>query len=137
MSLLLVLVGGAVGAPARFLIDRAVMRGRGGSMPWGTFAVNVIGSFVLGVVVGAASVAPPQAVHTVVGLSPEQWRLLLGTGFCGALTTYSTFSFENLRFLQEGRAQAALANTGLTLAATVVAVASGLALGYVLASAAV
>ena len=129
MSLLLVLVGGAVGAPARFLIDRAVMRGRGGSMPWGTFVVNVIGSFMLGVVVSATSMSPPQAVHTVVGLSPEQWRLLLGTGFCGALSTYSTFSFENVRLLEEGRVGLALANTGGTIITTCAAVAAAQALG--------
>ncbi|MDO5697854.1 MAG: fluoride efflux transporter CrcB [Dermatophilus congolensis] len=119
MSLLLVMLGGAAGAPARFLVDRAVMRGRSGVMPWGTFAVNVIGSFVLGLVVGAGV--------------PQTWRLLLGTGFCGALTTYSTFSFENVRLLQEGRSEIALANTAASLAATSAAVGAGLLLGSVVA----
>lgn len=128
MSLFLVLLGGAVGAPVRYLVDRAVMRGRSGAMPWGTLAVNVIGSFVLGLVVGVTSVIPAAAQAAYAGLTADQWRLLLGTGLCGALTTYSTFGFENVRLLQEGRVQLAMVNIGGTLAATCAAVAAGLAL---------
>ncbi len=130
MSLLLVLVGGAIGAPARFLVDRAVMRGRPGAMPWGTFVVNVAGSLALGIIVGSLSGAMSAAP-----LHSDPWRLLLGTGFSGALTTYSTFSFENVRLLEEGRMRLALANIAGTLITTCAAVAAGLALGAALSPA--
>ncbi len=88
MTWLLVAVGAAVGAPARYLADRAVQRRHLTVYPWGTWVVNVAGSFVLGVVAGSADAAGP-------------WSALLGTGFCGALTTYSTFGYETLRLVQE------------------------------------
>ena len=73
--------------------------------PWGTLAVNVLASFVLGVVTGAAG-----AVSPAVGL-------VLGTGFCGALSTYSTFSYETLRLLETGARFYALANVVVALVA--------------------
>lgn len=81
MTLLWVALGAAVGAPLRYLADRALNAGR--TYPWGTFAVNVAGSFLLGLLVAIP-----------VGHTASQ---ILGTGFCGALTTYSTFGFEVLR----------------------------------------
>jgi fluoride exporter len=79
---LLVIVGAAVGAPLRYATDRIVQSRHDTGFPWGTFTVNVAGSFVLGVVVGGA---PPGVVA------------LVGTGFCGALTTYSTFGYETVQ----------------------------------------
>jgi CrcB protein len=90
LSLLLVITGAAIGAPLRYLTDRAVQSRHDTVFPWGTFAVNVIGSLILGLVTGAVSAG---------GASP-QVRLAVGTGFCGALTTYSTFSYETLRLLE-------------------------------------
>lgn len=95
MSLVIVMVGAAVGAPLRYLTDRAVQRRHDSAFPWGTFIVNVVGSFVLGLVSGR--------------LSPEL-QLLVGTGFCGALTTYSTFSYETLRLGEDGSVLLAGAN---------------------------
>jgi CrcB protein len=89
VTVLLVAAGAAVGAPLRYLLDRAVQRRHGSGFPWGTLTVNVLGSLVLGVLVGLP--APP-------ALSS-----LLGVGLCGALTTYSTFGYETLRLLT-GRA---------------------------------
>jgi len=90
MSLFLVITGAAIGAPLRYLSDRAVQARHDTVFPWGTFTVNVLGSLILGLVTGAV---------TAGGASP-QLQLALGTGFCGALTTYSTFSYETLRLLE-------------------------------------
>lgn len=89
MTVLLVALGAAVGAPARYLIDRAVQARHDSLFPWGTFTANVAGSFLLGLLAAA-------------GLHASQEVLaLLGTGLCGALTTYSTFSYETLRLAQQ------------------------------------
>ncbi len=92
MTVLLVLLGGMIGAPARYLTDRAVQAGHDSVFPWGTFAVNLAGSLILGVLLGAEH-------H--LGLSSSV-LLLLGTGFCGGLTTFSTFGYETLRLLEDG-----------------------------------
>ncbi|WP_031083181.1 fluoride efflux transporter CrcB [Streptomyces sp. NRRL WC-3549] len=97
---LLVAAGGAVGAPLRYLTDRAVQARHDTVFPWGTFTVNVIGSLVLGVLTGAA--LSGAAGHTV--------QLLLGTGLCGALTTFSTFSYETRRLAEDGARAYAVAN---------------------------
>lgn len=81
MTLLWVALGAAVGAPLRFVVDRWLNTGAG--FPWGTFAVNVAGSLALGFLVG-------------LQVSPTL-TAALGVGFCGALTTYSTFGHEVLR----------------------------------------
>jgi CrcB protein len=110
VTLLLVLLGGAVGAPARYVTDVVVQRLHGSAFPWGTWTVNVAGSFVLGVV---AAGAPSWAVT------------LLGTGFCGALTTFSTFGYETVRLAEEGETGTALANAAGSLAAGLAAAAAG------------
>ncbi|WP_326701338.1 fluoride efflux transporter CrcB [Streptomyces sp. NBC_01754] len=97
---LVVAAGGAVGAPLRYLADRAVQARHDSVFPWGTFTVNVIGSLVLGVLTGAA--LSGAVGHTV--------QLLLGTGLCGALTTYSTFSYETRRLVEDGARAFAAAN---------------------------
>ncbi|MEV8226335.1 CrcB family protein [Streptomyces sp. NPDC079167] len=100
MNWLLVALGGAVGAPLRYLTDRAVQARHGAGtpyvFPWGTFTVNAAGSLLLGVLTGATVSTPVYA--------------LLGTGLCGALTTYSTFSYETLRLAETGRGFLAGAN---------------------------
>lgn len=122
MTLALVLVGGAIGAPLRYLVDLVVQARHDSVMPWGTFIVNVIGSFVLGVVLGAASVS---------GLPPEV-VVFLGTGVCGGLTTFSTFGFETVRLLEEGRAGAAALNAVLSLGAGLLVATAGWSLGAAL-----
>lgn len=91
---LVVAAGAAVGAPLRYLTDRAIQSRTRRPLPWGTLTVNVVGSAVLGLVTGLAS----RAV-----ISP-QLLLLLGTGLCGALTTWSTLAYETVR-LTEMRAR--------------------------------
>lgn len=100
MNWALVIVGGMVGAPLRYLTDRAVQSRHDTVFPWGTFTVNVAGSLVLGVLTGAVT----------AGAATSHLQLLLGTGLCGALTTYSTFSYETLRLTEDGARFHAVAN---------------------------
>lgn len=118
MSLLLVIGGAAVGAPLRYLSDRAIQSRHDTVFPWGTLAVNVIGSLILGVVTGAV---------TAGGASP-QVQLAVGTGFCGALTTYSTFSYETLRLLEDDARLFAAANVVASIVAGVGAAFLGVAI---------
>lgn len=117
MTLLLVVLGGAVGAPLRYLADRFVQARHDSAFPWGTFVVNVAGSFLLGALLAGAS------GHVVA---------LLGTGFCGALTTYSTFGYETVRLVEEGAYRPALANVIGSIAAGLAAAFAGAALVTVL-----
>ncbi|MFI9050273.1 fluoride efflux transporter CrcB [Streptomyces sp. NPDC053427] len=100
MNWLLVVAGAVVGAPLRFLTDRLVQSRHDSVFPWGTFTVNVAGSLILGLLTGAAT----------VGAASSHVQLLLGTGLCGALTTYSTFSYETLRLALDGARFYAAAN---------------------------
>jgi fluoride exporter len=99
--ILAVLAGGMIGAPARYLTDRFVQARRDTVFPWGTFAVNMAGSAVIGFLLGA---------ERHLGLPPVVFALL-GTGFCGGLTTFSTFGYETLRLLEDG----AVADAGLNV----------------------
>ncbi|MDX3384176.1 fluoride efflux transporter CrcB [Streptomyces niveiscabiei] len=116
MNWLLVAVGGMIGAPLRYLTDRAVQSRHDSVFPWGTFTVNVVGCLVLGALTGAASAGP-------------DLRLLLGTGLCGALTTYSTFSYETLRLAETGAGLDALANVAGSLLAGLGAAFGGVWIG--------
>jgi len=114
---LMVALGALVGAPARYLTDRAVQSRHDSAFPWGTLIVNVVASLVLGVLVGAASRVDPQVTA------------LVGTGFCGALSTYSTFSYETIRLTGEGARFYAVANVALSLVAGIGAAAIGVSVG--------
>ncbi|WP_285760151.1 fluoride efflux transporter CrcB [Nocardiopsis ansamitocini] len=96
MTTLMVVLGAAVGAPARYLIDRAVQSRHESLFPWGTFCANTVGCLLLGVL-------------TVLPLSGEVMALA-ATGFCGALTTYSTFAYETVRLVREGARTLAVLN---------------------------
>lgn len=117
MIALMVALGAMVGAPARYLTDRAVQSGHDTVFPWGTLTVNVVASLVLGVLTGVA------------GHASGNVSVLLGTGFCGALSTFSTFSYETVRLLQERDRFYAAANVLLSLLAGLGAVALGWSVG--------
>ncbi|KPC66916.1 fluoride efflux transporter CrcB [Streptomyces chattanoogensis] len=117
MNWLLVVAGAVVGAPLRFLTDRFVQSRHDSVFPWGTFTVNVVGSLVLGLLTGAAA----------VGVASPHVQLLIGTGLCGALTTYSTFSYETLRLAQDGARLFSLVNAAASVAAGLGAAFAGLA----------
>ncbi|GIE81106.1 putative fluoride ion transporter CrcB 2 [Actinoplanes philippinensis] len=118
MTALLVALGAAVGAPLRFLTDRVMQARFGTAFPWGTLTVNVAGSFVLGLVLGL-----PLAPGAVA---------LLGTGFCGALTTYSTFSWEILALTRRREILAATGYALLSITAGMGAAVIGGALGHLI-----
>ncbi|WP_018784060.1 CrcB family protein [Micromonospora sp. CNB394] len=117
MTVLLIALGAAIGAPLRYLTDRAVQSRHAAPFPWGTLTVNVAGSLLLGGLL-AAPVGP-------------RVTALVGTGFCGALTTWSTLGYETLRLARTGERRVAYANMALS----VVAGLGAAFLGYVLVTA--
>jgi CrcB protein len=121
MIALAVLIGGMIGAPVRYLTDRVIQARDDAIFPWGTFAVNMAGSAVIGFLLGAQ--------HRL-GL-PSYAFALLGTGFCGGLTTFSTFSYETLRLLEDG----AVGVAGLNVLASLVTGCLLAWLGFLLAGA--
>jgi CrcB protein len=113
VSLLLVLVGGALGALVRFLVDRAIATRVDAVLPWGTLAVNVTGSALLGALAGAGAALPDPV-----------WQLA-GVGFCGALTTWSTLGYETIRLVESGARRYAVLNVTLSIVAGLAAAALG------------
>lgn len=114
-----VALGGLVGAPARFLVDRLVVDRVEMDFPLGTLAVNISGAFFLGLLSGLG------LAHHV----PAPVEALVGTGFCGAYTTFSTWSYETVRLVEEGELLQAAVNAFVSLAAGMLAAGAGLALG--------
>jgi fluoride exporter len=119
MSLVVIAIGGALGSVARYLFSMAVLRATGTLFPAGTFAVNVVGCFVFGVIAGAA--------EQRVQLTPEL-RLFLLVGVLGGFTTFSSYAFESFGLIRDGQFAAAAVNVvGQVLAGLV-----GLWAGYVI-----
>ena len=116
LVLLAVAVGGALGAVLRQLTS-VILAGRG-RIPWGVLVVNVVGSFVAGVALGAP-------------LDPTV-QLIIVSGVCGGLTTFSTFAVETIQLVSEGKHRAAAASVALNLALAVPAAFLGLAAGQAL-----
>jgi CrcB protein len=112
------IVAAAVGAPVRYLVDGAIGDRTSGAFPWGTFVINTTGSLLLGFLTGLA-------LYHGFASAP---KVVLGTGFCGAYTTFSTHTFETIRLLEDGAHREAVRNALGTLAAGTAAAAVGLAL---------
>jgi CrcB protein len=110
-----VVLGALAGAPLRLLADRVAVARRGPGTVLGTLTVNVVGSAVLGVLLGLRNVSPAVLA-------------LVGTGFCGTLTTFSTFGYDVVRLVEERAPARALAY----LAASLVLGLGAAATGYVL-----
>ncbi|MEU8269301.1 fluoride efflux transporter CrcB [Sphaerisporangium sp. NPDC049002] len=118
MTVLLVFAGGVLGAPARYLLDRFIQKRHDTVFPWGTLTVNLVGSLVLGFLIGLGTrIAMPQEIP-----------IFVGTGICGALTTFSTFGFETTRLLEEGSIVEAGLNALGSLVLGVLAAVAGYAL---------
>lgn len=119
MTFLLIALGGAVGAPLRYLADRAVQMRTDSVFPWGTLTVNVVGSFALGALLGAAA----------GGGVPDDVVAAVGVGLCGAFTTYSTFGYETVRLAADGARGIATINALVGVAAGLAAAWLGVLLG--------
>ena len=109
-----VMVAGALGAVTRFVVDGAIRHRWPSTTPWGTFAINVSGSALLGVLAGLV----------VFHGAPHDWQLVLGTGFCGGYTTFSTAAFETVRLGQQEDRWRSAAYAAGTLVASVFACAA-------------
>jgi CrcB protein len=115
-------IAGGVGAIARFMLD-GIIRGRLRTvLPFGTMIINVSGSLLLGFITGLV----------LFNAVPTDWQLVVGTGFLGGYTTFSTASFETARLIQERQFIAALANGLGMLVLAVAAAVGGLALAWLL-----
>ncbi len=102
----LVAAGGAIGSVARFWLAGVVGRLAGTGFPWGTILINIVGSAAIGAL---ASV-------TTRGVHAPAWQAFAMVGLCGGFTTFSAFSLQTLDLLREGRAGAAAANVGASVA---------------------
>jgi CrcB protein len=122
MNLLLVIIGAAVGAPMRYLVDRSIQGRHRTQMPWGTLSVNLAASLILGLVTGAVA----------SGFASHQAQLLIGTGLCATLSTYSAFSYETVRLVERGTAHVAALNVVLSVVGGVGAAFAGVRLGQLL-----
>lgn len=115
------LVAGAIGAPVRYLVDGFVQDKMSHEFPWGTLVINVSGSFLLGLITGLA------LYHAF----PATPKTVLGSGFCGAYTTFSTFTYETVRLAETGRFRAACRYAGASVAVPALAAGLGLALAAI------
>ncbi|MEO8246169.1 MAG: CrcB family protein [Chloroflexota bacterium] len=120
VPILLIGAGGFTGAIARYLVDARVSAWTGGALPWGTFVVNVSGSFAVGLLF--ALVIERAAL-------PADLRGPLMIGFIGAYTTFSTLALESWRMIEDGAWLYAGANLIGSIVVGVVAVIGGIALG--------
>ena len=105
-QLLLIGLGGFVGSVARFLVSKLNTRVDWFSIPIGTLTVNVVGSLLIGFLIGISEKSP---VLTV------EWRMFLMVGLCGGFTTFSSFSGENLMLLRNGQFLPLFLYTGLSI----------------------
>jgi fluoride exporter len=117
-SIMLVSLGAVIGAVARYLLSEATVRIFGDGFPYGTLLVNVIGCLVIGIFGGWG----------IPDLS-DTTKLLLITGLLGALTTFSTFGWESLELMQNGKVAVALVSIGLNVVVGLVAVYGGYLIG--------
>lgn len=126
VALAAVLVGGAAGTSVRYWGEWAFPH-TGTGWPWATFVINLVGAFVLGMLLEALAVRGPDVGRR------RMVRLLAGTGFCGAFTTYSTFALETVELVRAGASTTALAYAAVSVVLGVavawVGIVAGSALG--------
>ena len=113
-NLILVALGGAIGSVCRYLLSGMNMA----SWPWGTFAVNIIGSLIIGLMMGLVS----------KGVVSPEMKLLLVTGFCGGFTTFSTFANESFSMMKAGDVLQMALYVGASVVIGILAVWAGMAM---------
>jgi CrcB protein len=126
VRLIWVCLGGAFGSGARYLLSGWVMEQLGPAFPFGTLAVNVVGSFLIGALM---------FLGTDAGMLSPTLRLALTTGVMGGFTTYSAFSYETMRYMQDGALTLALINVLATLVVCLLACILGWGLARLLTGA--
>lgn len=119
-STLLVMLGGAVGAAARYHLGAAAARLFGSGFPLGTLAANLAGGFAMGLLAGALGRG---------AAADDPWRLLLGVGLLGGFTTFSAFSLETIVLFETGQASLALLYVAASVLGAVAALWIGLTIG--------
>lgn len=122
--LLLIGAGGFVGAIARYLVDGRVVHYTGAALPWGTFAINISGSFAVGLLF---------ALVTERSVLPAELRGPLMIGFLGSYTTFSTLTLEAWRMIEDGAWLSATVNLGGSVIIGLAAVIAGVAFGRAIA----
>ena len=126
LNLLIIALGGGAGAVARYLLSGWVQHRTGSFFPWGTFAVNLAGCLLLGLLMGLVQGRP-------LAISPAA-RNFLAIGILGAFTTFSTFSYETAALVADGEWSAAILNAAGQLILGLAAVFAGLTLARLVAS---
>lgn len=115
-----VALAGALGAVLRFTVDSEFKRRYPSEFPWGTGFINASGSLIIGLIAGVV----------MFGSGAHELQAIIGTGFCGGYTTFSTASFETVRLIQQGRRGIAVGYATGSLVVSVAACAAGLAIAY-------
>jgi fluoride exporter len=123
MTYALIAIFGAAGAVSRYALDGWVSDLTHGQFPWGTFVVNLLGAFALGIVV---------ALTTERLILSSDWRVALGIGYLGSFTTFSTYTYESIKLAEDGVIGLALMNSVGMLALGLLAAVLGLAAGRTL-----
>lgn len=126
--MLLVALGGGLGAVARFVVDAVVARRNPFRLPLGTMLINITGSLLLGLVTGLLAAGPTGSTGATV-------RAVLGTGFCGGYTTFSTASVETVRLWVAEGSSTGVRYAVTTLVASIAAAALGLGLAHLVLTA--
>ena len=124
-SLLLVMLGGALGSGARHLTGRAMLAAFGSDFPAGTLSVNIVGGLLMGLLAGVLSRSGGN----------EPWRLLLGVGVLGGFTTFSSFSLDVVTLVERGQPGVALGYLLLSVVGSIAALVAGLAVARIGAAA--
>ncbi len=115
-NILFVALGGGIGSTLRYIVSLAVQKNLGVTFPWGTLAVNILGSLLIGFLYGIADKGQ---------LISSEWRLFLMVGICGGFTTFSAFAGESFTFLRNGEYFSLALYSGLSLFLGILAVYSG------------
>ena len=122
MAYVWVAIGSALGGMARHGVGAWSITLMGGSFPWGTLIVNIVGSFIIGAFAGVSAVVGPPAFN-------EDIRLFVAVGLCGGFTTFSAFSLQTLNLIQAGDWSAVAFNVGGSVVLCILAVGLGATLG--------